>query len=189
MSDLALTAGAFALGAVTESRPRLRLWPAAILSVAVVGAALLPKVFIPATPMAFRINLLGPQIGGGLFLAWWLFLSRAPWLEKLAAVGAVVNAAAFAMLFAHDREAMGFGLFLYGVPTLLSIWTIWLFVSQGASRGVRGVGLLLAIFASIDFYVLLRIDGIDGAFTPGFNWRWTKKPEEEFLASRAALKE
>jgi outer membrane protein assembly factor BamB len=125
---------------------------------------------------------------GGLFLAWWLFASRAYWREKVSAVAAVLIAAGLAMLFAHDREAMGFGLFLYGVPTLLAAWTLWLVLSRGVPRGIRVAGLLLAIFASVDFYALLRIDGIDGAFTPGFNWRWTKKPEEEFLASRSASK-
>src|SRR6185503_6376432 len=101
----------------TMQKP-LRLWPG------VVAAALQWIVWwlIPAAAPQWS----GPAILGGLFLGlvivvWWLFFSRAPWSERLAAIAVMAVAVAATSRLVHESISngmMGFMLFVYAIPVL-----------------------------------------------------------------------
>ena len=64
-------------------RKPIRLWPGVIVVVLQwLGWFVLP-VF---APQAALIALLFGAVGGLLIVLWWLFFSRAPWLERIGAL-------------------------------------------------------------------------------------------------------
>ena len=80
-------------------------------------------------------------LAGALLIAlWWLFFSRAPWLERLGAI-AVMAAALFATRFIlHPSIAggmMGFMFYVYAIPVLAIALVAWAALTRGSSQGVR----------------------------------------------------
>lgn len=79
---------------------------------------------------------------------------------------------------------MKFGLILYGLPTLLTTWAIWGWVTRlTASLGSRRVTLALTMLVTASYYCLLRLDGVTGAMNSDLSWRWSPTAEETFLAT------
>ena len=81
-------------------------------------------------PGAFRdslqdIGVVGGMAGTLLIALWWLFFSRAPWLERLGAI-VVMAAALFATRFIlHPSIAggmMGFMFYVYAIPVWRLRW-------------------------------------------------------------------
>jgi hypothetical protein len=56
---------------------------------------------------AMIIGALAGVIGGLAVVVWWLFFSRAPWFERLGAVGLMVVALAGTFPFLHESIAGG----------------------------------------------------------------------------------
>ncbi len=79
---------------------------------------------------------------------------------------------------------MKFGLIPYGLPTLLTTWAIWGWVTRlTASLGSRRVTLALTMLVTASYYCLLRLDGVTGAMNSELSWRWSPTAEETFLAT------
>src|SRR4051794_2420937 len=89
-------------------RKPLRLWPG-VLAVAVQW--LLRFVVPVLVPGAVIYGFFGALIGAVVVLLWWSFFSRAPWVDRLAAI-AVTVVALFASIRLVDKSiatgAMGF---------------------------------------------------------------------------------
>ena len=67
---------------VTPRKP-LRLWPGVVAALLLVAFKFVMPLFGTAgTPTMF----LGGLAGGALIILWWLFLSRAPWMDGLGAI-------------------------------------------------------------------------------------------------------
>ena len=60
----------------------LRLWPGVVIATIVVFLRFIAPTLLP---YGFAIGLLGSAVGGALMALWWLFFSRAPWVERLLA--------------------------------------------------------------------------------------------------------
>src|SRR5687768_2415467 len=86
-------------------RKPLRLWPgiaAAVLLVVLKFAV--PRVF----PEAGIVSILGALLCALLIILWWLFFSRAPWIERLGMLGLMILAmTATYMLLLHPSIAGG----------------------------------------------------------------------------------
>src|ERR1039457_4378743 len=79
-----------------SARKPLRLWP----GVVIVILQLLVRFGVPVfAPDALFIGVLAGPVGGLAVILWWLFLSRAPWSERVGAVGLIIVA-----LFATKRS-------------------------------------------------------------------------------------
>src|SRR5262245_56464710 len=64
-------------------RKPLRLWPGVVIVILQVLGRYVVPVFAPG----FLVyGVLGGVAGGLLILLWWLFFSRAPWVERLGAI-------------------------------------------------------------------------------------------------------
>src|SRR5580700_8210775 len=75
-------------GKPTPRKP-LRLWP----GVVIVILQLLLRYAVPVVaPDAMLIGLLAGPVAGLAVVLWWLFFSRAPWSERLGAVGLMIVA-------------------------------------------------------------------------------------------------
>ena len=126
----------------TTPRP-LRLWPG------VVAAALLVLVRfgLPlVSPESAGTAILGGLAGGLLVIVWWLFFSRAPWLERIGAVVLMAGLVYATARVVHPSIAngmMGMMPVIFSVP-LLAIALVAALAASAvavgwrAARGDRG---------------------------------------------------
>src|SRR5580704_1809571 len=103
--------------AQTDRKP-LRLWP----GVAGVTLQWLLRFIIPAfAPDTLAFCMIGAMACGLLVVLWWLFFSRAPWLDRLGGIVMIVVAAAATRRILDPSiatGAMGFLFFLYAIPVV-----------------------------------------------------------------------
>jgi outer membrane protein assembly factor BamB len=170
--------------ASAERRPRI--WMPLILTMLCAAVMVLPtRVSEDFSETMMMVMFLGPMVIALLFLIWWLFFSRTSWLERFAAIGwsvAVVEAAA---LFSHP--SMVTAMAMYMPLLILAGWTLAL-LAFGRSARARQVAIPLALFPAAALFMMGRFEGVTGEFNPEFSWRWTKKAEDEYLATRALTK-
>jgi len=164
-------------------RKPLRLWPGVLLVILQWLAWLaLPKL----VPEAAMYGILGGIFGGGLaILLWWLFFSRAPWLERIAAI-VLMPAAVFGTSFLIHKSiktaAMGMLLYLYAIPVLSLAFVGWALVTHRLSNGLRRASMVVAILLACGLFTVVRTGGMDGEGDPDLHWRWTPTPEERLLS-------
>ncbi len=162
---------------------QLRLWPGAV---AVTLQWLLWFVVPIVAPEATAYGMIGGIVGGGLaVLVWWLFFSRAPRLERWAAVPLIIAAAAATRPILHESirtGAMG-GLFgISVVPGLCLALVAGAAASRRLADGPRRATLVAAILFASGVWALARTDGITGEFRLQLAWRWKKTSEQQLLA-------
>src|SRR5574342_221876 len=87
----------------TSQKP-LRLWP----GVVAVALLLLVRFVVPIViPGAVPFGLIGGLAGGLVIIVWWLFFSRAPWSERIGAIGLMVVALLATSRLVHESIANG----------------------------------------------------------------------------------
>jgi outer membrane protein assembly factor BamB len=127
---------------------------------------------------------------GPLILLWWLFLSKAPWLERLGILALIAVAATLTRLYLiHPSIANGMrGLMfiIYAIPALSLVLVLGAVVGNRLTPGWRRAALAAAILLGSGGMAVLRTEGITGEGRSQFAWRWTASPEEQLLARVAA---
>jgi len=122
---------------------------------------------------------------GLVVLGWWLFASRAPWIERLGVVVLMVLAVAATRRVVHESIAggmMGFMLPLYAIPALSLALVAGVALGRSRSSGARRVTILAAILVACGAFTLLRTEGMTGDADAQLAWRWTLTPEQRLLA-------
>jgi outer membrane protein assembly factor BamB len=173
----------------TARRP-LRLWPGvALAAVLVLARYVLPPVAgnteIFGLPLAV-IGMIGGVAAAAAIAVWWLFFSRAPWLERVAVIGLMVVAFFITRLVADQsisRGMMGMMPMMYGVPLLGLALVVWATTTQSLAAGTRNAALVAAIGLACLPLTLVRSAGIRGAGAE-LHLRWTPTPEERMLAQQ-----
>jgi outer membrane protein assembly factor BamB len=165
-----------------NERKPLRLWPGVV---AVVIQWLFWFVLPVVIPKAGMIGMLGGVICGLLVIIWWLFFSRARWLERVGAILLIVIAIAATKRIVHPSiagGAMGMLLFVYAIPimslTLLASAALGRRFSKWPRRGLMAAAIVVACLG----FTLLRTGGISAEGDSDLHWRWSKTPEEKLLA-------
>jgi outer membrane protein assembly factor BamB len=164
-------------------RKLLRLWPGVL---AVVLQWLAWLVLPAVAPEATLYGILVGVFGGGLaVLLWWLFLSRAPWPERLGAP-ALMAVCLFATRHLVDESirdgGMGMLLYLLAIPVLSLALVGWAAATRRLPRGARRVSLVATALLACGVFTLLRTGGVSGEGDSDLHWRWTPTPEERLLA-------
>jgi outer membrane protein assembly factor BamB len=164
-------------------RKPLRLWPGvSIAAFCVVFRLVVPLVAPDLGIWGVFVGL----IGAVLILLWWLFLSRAPWIERIGAVVAAV-AAYFAIRPLVDPSISG-GLMgrmfaVYAMPAVVPpAFVAWAVLTRNLSTGLRRATMVLTIFLACGVWTLLRTEGVMGGSVAMLHWRWTPTPEDRLLA-------
>lgn len=167
-----------------ELAPRkpLRVWPG-LLAVAFQWLAwfFLPMFMPEAGPYGIFAGLLA----GLAVVLWWLFFSRAPWLERLGILTLIVISVMAAKLLVHESIAgggMGFILYIYAVPVLSLALAIGAAVGRRLSTGARRAAIAVAVLLACAAFMLVRTGGITGEGDSDIHWRWTPTPEDRLLA-------
>jgi outer membrane protein assembly factor BamB len=164
------------------SQKPIRLWPGAVV------AALMLAFWIGATfvvPESKFYGVFGLLIGGLLILLWWLFFSRAPWLDRLLALVVMVLAIIATRRFLHPSIAtagMGFLFYIFVTPAMCLALVGWAAATRRVSIGARRASMAAAMLLAGGFFTLLRTGGISGEGDSDIHWRWTPTPEERLLA-------
>jgi outer membrane protein assembly factor BamB len=165
-----------------EQKP-LRLWPGVL---AVVLQWLAWMVLPTIAPEAAFYGIVGGVLGGGLVVVlWWLFLSRAPWPERVGALVLMPVALVATSRLVHPsiaNGAMGMMLPLYAIPVLCLALVAWAVACGRLSRGPRRGTLVVTILLACGVFTLLRTGGMSGDGDADLHWRWTPTPEERLLA-------
>jgi len=161
----------------------LRLWPAvAIASLALVA------VFVAPVVMPDQGSLIaagGAVLGATLIGLWWLFFSRAPWLERLGAI-AVMALATFLLKFIVDPSIRGAAMGR-ALPLLLALpWFSFALVTavvltRRASVSARRMAIAAGIVVVCVLLTAIRTGGLWGGSLQ-LAWRWTPTAEEKLLA-------
>ena len=165
----------------TPKRP-LRLWP----GVAAVALQWLLFWVLPAVlPHQAGTALLGGAVGGLVVIVWWLFFSRAPWVERVGAIVLMVPAAFLASRIVHPsvgNAGMGRMMFIFSIPLLCLGLVAAAAAGRRLSTGPRRALMAAALFVAPCALALLRTGGVSGDAASDLHWRWTPTPEERLLA-------
>jgi len=167
--------------APTRRKP-LRLWP----GVVIVILQWLARFVVPRVePEAMQLGVLGGLAGGVAIVVWWLFFSRAPWVDRLGGV-AVMAVALYATPFLLHESivtgAMGMLFFLLAVPVLSLAFVVWAVATRRFSDGARRATMVATILLACGGWALLRTGGFTGDLDNDLAWRWAPTPEERLLA-------
>lgn len=167
------------------ARTPRRLWPGFLIVAVQWLAWFVAPVLVPD---ARPYGLLAGLLCGVLLLAWWLFFSRAPWHERLGAVGLIALLVAAVRPLLHESirgGMMGMMFVVSAIPPLGLALVLWAAVGRRFD-GVRKAVVLGALaLAACSPFLLLRTEGIRGDSGSAYRWRWTPTPEERLLAQAA----
>src|SRR5579864_3790625 len=168
----------------TTARKPLRLWPGVAIAILQVLVTFGISVVAPDD------LLLGVMAGPACTLAvvlWWLFLSRAPWSERLGAVGLMVAALFATSRFIIDKSiatgAQGILFYILAIPVLGFTFVVWAVATSRLSDGLRRATMVATILLSCGAWALVKTGGFTASsFHNDLHWRWAKTPEERLLA-------
>src|SRR5262245_60258866 len=126
--------------AQTTPRKPLRLWPGVALAVLLLLARFGWKLVVPGFE-GFSQGMMASFACAAAILLWWVFLSRAPWSERLGAVGLIAAGLAAAWFFKH--ESMGpLWLAGYAVPFLFLALVLWAAATRRLADGPRRAAMV-----------------------------------------------
>jgi outer membrane protein assembly factor BamB len=164
----------------TSQKP-LRIWLGVAAGVLQLLAMFVVPLVVPDMPAMF-----GGLAGVLVVLVWWLFFSRAPWVERVGSIALMAVALIATKRLTHESIAgggMGMLFYIYAIPVLGLALVVWAVASQrlSLSSGPRRALLVVTILLACGVFTLLRTGGISGEGDSDIHWRWTKTPEERLL--------
>jgi outer membrane protein assembly factor BamB len=142
-----------------------------------------PDVEVAQMPLVVLGTLSGVLFAVAIAM-WWLFFSRAPWPERLGAIGLIILAVFLTRLVVHEsiRGAhMGMMVVLYAPPVLALALVVWAVVTHRMPDAVRRTTMVAAIVLACVPFTMIRTGGLIGSGSE-LHWRWTPTPEERLLA-------
>jgi outer membrane protein assembly factor BamB len=165
----------------------LRLWPAVVIVLLKWFCLTVPGWLVPGTPLHVSSMQWGALGGTAALVAWWLFASRAPRLDRALILAFLAASSVAAYPLYHEKFTFRlYGPIMRALPLATTAWVAWLLVTPTLRWPVRRVGSLFAILLALGYCTLLRFDGADGSFTPAVSWRWSPTAEDRYLHSLPA---
>jgi outer membrane protein assembly factor BamB len=167
---------------MTPRRP-LRVWPGVVAVILLWLARFGIKAVVPGF-QGFAWSAQGGILGAAAVILWWLFFSRAPWVDRLGAIALMIAAMAAAWFLRH--ESMGpFWVIAYALPVLCLAFVASAVASRRLPDGARRATMAAAIVIACGVWTLVRTEGINGDHVATFAWRWTKTPEQQVVTQAA----
>lgn len=162
-----------------------RAWPAAVLA----GVFWIFQIVLSQLDMPMFTRFLSNALSSAafllLFLILWFTNGSVPGRTRVIGFGIFLSSLVAGIGLAHKSfDPMGF--MLTSVPSVLSGWTLWMFLTRGWAAKTALTVLIAGIPACFLFYDLVRWDGLDGRLRSSLSLRWTATPEEAFLAAKPA---
>jgi outer membrane protein assembly factor BamB len=168
-----------------DSHKPLRLWPGVVAVVLQwLGWLVVPALF----PSIGIFGLLGLPLGALAITIWWLFFSRAAWIERIGALILFGVAPFLTKLIVHpsiSNGAQGYLIYLLAMPVMSLALVAWAVATRRLAIGRRRAALVVAVVIASATLLLIRTGGISGDGQSDLHFRWTKTPEERLLAQAA----
>jgi len=165
----------------TSPRP-VRLWPGVVFVVLqCLLWFVLPRIVREATPIGF----FGALLCEVAIILWWLFFSRAPWVERLGILVLMVITVYATSFLLHPSirgGMMGMMFFIYVIPALSVALVVWAAATRGVAAGPRRAWIVAAVLLACGAFTLIRTEGITGDAVSALKLRWTSTPEERLIA-------
>ena len=161
----------------------LRVWPAAMLLAAMVIARLLPVLVENGPANLWMSAAFGPVACGLLVVLWWLFLSRASWLERLVGIVGIVGTAAATLATVH-KSMLGPGVTVLTIPMGTAAFALGAILVGRMLSFRRTVIAILFAGCGFGFSTLVKSDGLWGDFAVDMKWRWKESNEDQVVAKR-----
>ena len=136
-------------------------------------------------PDALLFAVFGGLLGGLTIFIWWTFFSRAPKVERYAAIPVIILAMGATFLMLHPSIAKGMAglmFLLYAIPIVSLALVAWAVASRSLTDIPRRVTMIASILLACGGFALLRTNGISGDAASDFAWRWSKTAEDRLLA-------
>ena len=178
-------------------RKPLRLWPGVALGVLIlVLRYVTPQIAPPAVrgrhgaAMSTLFSFLGALLASILVLLWWLLFSRAPWVDRLLALGLVAVgflAGPLVQDVSITTGAMGMLYPILVIPIVALAFVAWAALTRHLPDGVRRMTMAAAILLAFASLGLIRTGGFTAGMKHDFAWRWTPTPEERLLAAEPSV--
>jgi len=165
---------------VAAPQKLLRVWPGVVAVVLQWIFRFGVKELFPGIT-GFGYAVMGSLALAGIILLWWLFFSRARWLERLGAIAMMALALGGTWLLKHDSMSLAW-LFAYAVPVLCLAFVIWAVATRRLATNLRHATMVATIAIACGAWLLTRQDGINGDHNATFGWRWSASAEERLLA-------
>jgi outer membrane protein assembly factor BamB len=165
----------------TPPKP-LRLWPGVALAVLLLLFRFGVPIVAPDAVIVVYVGSLGCAVA---ILLWWLFLSRAPWSERLGALLLIIVALFGTSLILHASLAgPARFMFFFGLaPTTLGLaFVAWAASTRGLADGLRRTTMAATILIAVGGWACVRTAGVTNDLQPDLHWRWAQTPEERLLA-------
>ena len=162
-------------------RKPLRVWPGIVIVVLQWIARFGVKAVIPGIE-GFGLGVMSSLVLTILLIIWWVFFSRAKWLERLAGLALMVAGLGIAWLLRHDSMWVPW-LVAYAIPVLSLAFVAWAVLTRNLPNRLRHATMVATILLACFGWLLLRQDGIDGDHVATFGWRWRASAEERLLAT------
>jgi outer membrane protein assembly factor BamB len=117
------------------------------------------------------------------FGVWWLFFSRAPWVDRIGVLLLCLPAGAAVWPFTHHSvDRYGALMYVaYAIPVVMAAWIVWLVATGFLPWPARRIGLWVVVALSWVYPTLLRFDGTTSDIKVTVNYRWKPTAEDEFL--------
>ena len=165
----------------TKARKPLRLWPGLVAAAVLV----LARFVLPYIRIDLTLYGLLAMVGCVLVIfLWWLFLSRARWIERIGALFLIALALFAASRLVHvsiRTGSMGYLFPVLSVPILAVVLVAWAFLTRRLSDGRRYLSLIVMVLVACGAFTLIRTGGFTGDFDHDFHFRWSKTPEDRLL--------
>jgi outer membrane protein assembly factor BamB len=116
---------------------------------------------------------------------WWLFFSRAAWLDRIGALVLMPVAVFVTKRFVHqsiENGFMGNMIIVLAIPFMSLALVLWAVATRRLVGRIRIVSMAATIVLVCGFFTLVRTGGISGDARPDLHWRWTPTPEQRLLA-------
>jgi len=159
------------------------VWPGLIaVMLQWVGWFVVPAIF----PQAAIVAMFSGVIGGLVILLWWLLFSRAPWIERIAALVLIVLALIGTKRVVHESIAgggMGMLIYILAIPVFSMGLVLWALVTRHFSAAKRRLAFVVMLVIGCGLFMLIRTGGLTAEFNNDLHWRWSRTPEQALLAA------
>ena len=129
-------------------------------------------------------TILGGAAVGAIVLLWWLFFSRAPWVERMGVIVVALAGIQLTKPLVHVSIAgpVDFVGKILAIPAVCLALVAAVAASRRLSTAGRRVVLAVAVLLGTFSVAVVRVDGVSGSGALDVHWRWTPTPEDRFLA-------
>jgi outer membrane protein assembly factor BamB len=162
-----------------------RLWP----GVAIVGLYWILFIIVGRVDKQYFVGFLyGMGSAAVLVLAyfgWWWASRRIRLADRLFGFLLILGGGIAALPLCHPSVGW-IGLLMTGLPVVLTVWTLWMFVVRKTGPSRHWLGSVVVVALTWGFFTLIRIEGLNSDLQADTRWRWASSAEDQFLASRAS---